>query len=56
MQVRQLEARGKEMQEELTTVYKEKGRLAEDLVGVSRQLQVPRTFQPPCPLSFHYCS
>eukprot|EP00884_Botryococcus_braunii_P018248 jgi/Botrbrau1/5106/Bobra.0128s0017.1 len=39
---RQLEAKVKEMQEELTGVYKEKGRLAEELVATSRQLQVVR--------------
>ena len=36
------EARSKELQEELTATYKEKSRLAEELVQASRQLQIVR--------------
>lgn len=36
------EARAKELQEELNGTYKEKSRLAEELVAASRQLQIVR--------------
>ena len=36
------ESRSKDLQEELTATYKEKSRLAEELVGASRQLQIVR--------------
>lgn len=36
------EARSRELQEELTATYKEKSRLAEELVQASRQLQIVR--------------
>ena len=36
------EARTRELQEELTATYKEKSRLAEELVQASRQLQIVR--------------
>lgn len=36
------ESRAKELQEELTGVYKEKSKLAEELVAASRQLQIVR--------------
>lgn len=42
MQLGAAEARAKELQEELTGVYKEKSRLAEELVAASRQLQIVR--------------
>jgi len=42
MQLGTAEARAKELQEELTGVYKEKSRLAEELVAASRQLQIVR--------------
>ncbi len=42
MQVAVAESRAKELQEELTGVYKEKSRLAEELVAASRQLQIVR--------------
>ena len=41
-QVVAAEARSKELQEELTSTYKEKSRLAEELVQASRQLQIVR--------------
>ena len=41
-QVVAAEARSKELQEELTATYKEKSRLAEELVQASRQLQIVR--------------
>ena len=41
-QVVAAEARAKELQEELTGTYKEKSRLAEELVAASRQLQIVR--------------
>ena len=42
MQVVAAEARAKELQEELNGTYKEKSRLAEELVAASRQLQIVR--------------
>ena len=42
LQVVAAEARSKELQEELTATYKEKSRLAEELVQASRQLQIVR--------------
>ena len=36
------EGRARELQEELTGSYKEKSRLAEELVAASRQLQIVR--------------
>lgn len=42
MQVTAAESRAKELQEELTGVYKEKSKLAEELVAASRQLQIVR--------------
>ena len=42
MQVVAAESRNKELQEELTATYKEKSRLAEELVLASRQLQIVR--------------
>ena len=41
-QVVAAESRSKDLQEELTATYKEKSRLAEELVGASRQLQIVR--------------
>lgn len=42
MQVVAAESRNKELQEELTATYKEKSRLAEELMLASRQLQIVR--------------
>ena len=42
MQVAAAEGRSRELQEELTATYKEKSRLAEELVAAQRQLQVVR--------------
>lgn len=36
------EARAKELQEELTATYKDKARVAEELVAAGRQLQIVR--------------
>jgi hypothetical protein len=42
LQVRLAESRASELQEELTSTYKEKCRLAEKLVEASHQLQIVR--------------
>ena len=42
IQVVAAEARARELQEELTGTYREKSRLAEELVAASRQLQIVR--------------
>ena len=42
LQVKLAESRTKELQEELTETYREKSRLAEELVAASRQLQIVR--------------
>ena len=42
VQVVAAEARAKQLQEELTGTYREKSRLAEELVAASRQLQIVR--------------
>ena len=42
VQVAAAETQAKELQAELTSTYREKAKLAEDLVAASRQLQVVR--------------
>lgn len=42
LQVAAAESRAKQLQEELTGVYKEKSQLAEELMAASRQLQIVR--------------